>query len=429
MTGIALPGMDKLPPGPRRDLVEALHELYRQAGFPGTRTISKDSRDRGDVLYLRDTISHEGVSAMLRGEGAPRWSKIECLVRILVDRAVGHPEVEATLARFHELWLLADGVGSTTVSLPEVPTSSTQPITKTTEFRDLWLRADAGDEAAATTLVARLNLEFDAGDDAAATPLIAFLTKRTHQGDESAARLLLSVLRKRADAGDWAASDALDQLLADRGDLGGLRQRADTNESAARQLAPLLFRLAKGGAYAAITELIDRAAAGDPYAAHELTRLEKRADDGDDAGPAATTSTEVEQSTGPPAEGSGSADAHRGRASRAQRLLKSLRQNGLDASTSRFTVTDVRRLWPEILKEVKANRRFTWILLDQNAEAAALRNGTLLLTMSNVGARDTFDRGDHEAVLRQAIVNVMGTEFAVETVVDERRTLPRPTTD
>ena len=99
MPGIALPGMDKVPPGPRRDLVEALHELYRQAGFPGTRTISKDSRDRGDVLHLRDTISHEGVSGILRGEGLPRWSKIESLVRILVDHAVGHPDTEASVGR------------------------------------------------------------------------------------------------------------------------------------------------------------------------------------------------------------------------------------------------------------------------------------------------------------------------------------------
>ena len=362
MPGIALPGMDKVPPGPRRDLVEALHELYRQAGFPGTRTISKDSRDRGDVLHLRDTISHEGVSAMSRGEGAPRWSKIECLVRILVDRAVSHPDVEATLARFHELWLLADGGGATTVSLPEAPASSAQPIMKTRELRDLWLRAEDGDEVAATTLVARLNLEFDAGDDAAAAPLTTFLNWRTRKGDESAARLLLAVLRKQAHAGDWGASDALDQLLADRGDLGGLRQRADTNESAARRLAPLLFRLAKDGSYAAITELMDRAAADDPYAAHELTRLKKLAGERDEAGPAASTSTEVEQSTGPPAEGSGSADAHRRRAAWAQRLLKSLHQDGLESSTSRFTVTDVRRLWPEILKEVKANHR-SWCSL------------------------------------------------------------------
>ena len=48
-----------------------------------------------------------------------------------------------------------------------------------------------------------------------------------------------------------------------------------------------------------------------------------------------------------------------------------------------LSVTDVRRLWPDVLEEVKGKRRFTWILLSQNARVAELRKGTLLLAMSN----------------------------------------------
>ena len=47
-----------------------------------------------------------------------------------------------------------------------------------------------------------------------------------------------------------------------------------------------------------------------------------------------------------------------------------------------------------------------------------LRNGTLLLAMSNAGARDSFARGGNEDVLREAMVVVMGADFAVETMVD-----------
>jgi DNA polymerase-3 subunit gamma/tau len=83
-----------------------------------------------------------------------------------------------------------------------------------------------------------------------------------------------------------------------------------------------------------------------------------------------------------------------------------------------LTVTDVRRLWPEVLEEVKGKRRFTWILLSQNAQVAELRNGTLLLAMSNSGARDSFARGGSEDVLREAMVVVMGADFAIETMVD-----------
>jgi DNA polymerase III subunit gamma/tau len=87
-----------------------------------------------------------------------------------------------------------------------------------------------------------------------------------------------------------------------------------------------------------------------------------------------------------------------------------------------LSVTDVRRLWPDVLEEVKGKRRFTWILLSQNARVAELRNGTLLLALSNPGARDSFARGGNEDVLREAIVVVMGADFAVETMVDPSAT-------
>jgi DNA polymerase-3 subunit gamma/tau len=88
------------------------------------------------------------------------------------------------------------------------------------------------------------------------------------------------------------------------------------------------------------------------------------------------------------------------------------------AEPAQLTVSDVRRLWPEVLEEVKGKRRFTWILLSQNAQVAEIRNGTLLLAMSNAGARDSFARGGSEDVLREAMVVVMGADFAVETMVD-----------
>ena len=94
------------------------------------------------------------------------------------------------------------------------------------------------------------------------------------------------------------------------------------------------------------------------------------------------------------------------------------------AEVPQLSVTDIRRLWPEVLEEVKGKRRFTWILLSQNAQVAELRNGTLLLGMSNAGARDSFARGGNEDVLREAIVVVMGADFAIETMVDPSATSP-----
>jgi len=71
-----------------------------------------------------------------------------------------------------------------------------------------------------------------------------------------------------------------------------------------------------------------------------------------------------------------------------------------------------------VLEEVKGKRRFTWILLSQNAQVTELRDNTLLLAMSNQGARDSFGRGGSEDVLREAIVVVLGADFRIETMVD-----------
>ncbi|MFB9672138.1 DNA polymerase III subunit gamma and tau [Microlunatus capsulatus] len=98
------------------------------------------------------------------------------------------------------------------------------------------------------------------------------------------------------------------------------------------------------------------------------------------------------------------------------------------AGSGQLTVTDVRRLWPEVLEEVKGKRRFTWILLSQNAQVHELRNGVMVLAMANVGARDSFSRGGSEDVLREALVVVLGADFKIETLVEGGPSTPTPAT-
>jgi DNA polymerase-3 subunit gamma/tau len=85
---------------------------------------------------------------------------------------------------------------------------------------------------------------------------------------------------------------------------------------------------------------------------------------------------------------------------------------------AQLSVTDVRRLWPEVLEEVKGKRRFTWILLSQNAQVADVRDGVLTLAMANSGARDSFGRGGSEDILREALIVVLGVDFRIVTMVD-----------
>ena len=83
-----------------------------------------------------------------------------------------------------------------------------------------------------------------------------------------------------------------------------------------------------------------------------------------------------------------------------------------------LSATDVRRLWPEVLEEVKNKRRFTWILLSQNAQVTDVRDGKLLLSMANVGARDSFAKGGSEDILREAIIVALGVDLKIEAMVD-----------
>lgn len=91
---------------PMDDLVRGLKDLRRAAGMPGYRSISQGIRSDDT---LPDTVSHETVGALLRGDSLPRWSKIESVTRYLAKRAVDEPDPEAVVRRFHILWLAARG--------------------------------------------------------------------------------------------------------------------------------------------------------------------------------------------------------------------------------------------------------------------------------------------------------------------------------
>ena len=79
---------------------------------------------------------------------------------------------------------------------------------------------------------------------------------------------------------------------------------------------------------------------------------------------------------------------------------------------------DVRRLWPEVLEEVKRRRRFTWMTISQHAQVTEVSDGTLVLTFANPGARDSFLRGGSDDVLRDALVEVMGADLVISALLE-----------
>lgn len=79
---------------------------------------------------------------------------------------------------------------------------------------------------------------------------------------------------------------------------------------------------------------------------------------------------------------------------------------------------DPRMLWPNILEAVKNRRRFTWILLSQNAQVTGFDGTTLQLGFASAGARDNFAGSGSEDVLRQALSEQFSVQWKIEAVVD-----------
>jgi DNA polymerase-3 subunit gamma/tau len=83
-----------------------------------------------------------------------------------------------------------------------------------------------------------------------------------------------------------------------------------------------------------------------------------------------------------------------------------------------FGTAELRRMWPNVLEEVKNRRRYTWILLSQNAQVVEVRDGVLTLGLASSGARDGFGRGGHADILRESILHVVGVALHVDPITD-----------
>ena len=88
------------------------------------------------------------------------------------------------------------------------------------------------------------------------------------------------------------------------------------------------------------------------------------------------------------------------------------------ASTGALSLVDVRRLWPDIVDATKQRRRVTWIHLTTNAQVVGVDATTLTLGFSNPGARDSFVSGGSLEIVRQAAIDIVGTAWRIETIVD-----------
>ncbi|MER5485618.1 hypothetical protein ABT024_20655, partial [Streptomyces sp. NPDC002812] len=77
----------------------------------------------------------------------------------------------------------------------------------------------------------------------------------------------------------------------------------------------------------------------------------------------------------------------------------------------------IQAMWPAVLDAVKNRRRFTWILLSQNAQVAGFDGTTLQLGFPNAGARDNFASSGSEDVLKAVLAEQFQVTWKIEAVV------------
>ncbi len=81
-------------------------------------------------------------------------------------------------------------------------------------------------------------------------------------------------------------------------------------------------------------------------------------------------------------------------------------------------IAGLRRLWPDVIEDVKKRRRLTWSLLSTSAQVLGFDDTAITIAIVNAGARDSFIRSGSDEILRQSFVDIVGLDRKIEVVVD-----------
>ncbi len=86
----------------------------------------------------------------------------------------------------------------------------------------------------------------------------------------------------------------------------------------------------------------------------------------------------------------------------------------------------MRRSWPEVLDKVKTIRRVTWSFVSVNTQIVDFDGHRLLLQIGTAGQAETFRKGNHAEVVRQALIEAIGVDTRVDSVVAGADGEPEP---
>jgi len=88
-------------------------------------------------------------------------------------------------------------------------------------------------------------------------------------------------------------------------------------------------------------------------------------------------------------------------------------------------ISALRRLWPDVIENVKKRRRLTWSLLSASAQVLAVDDKSITIAIVNAGARDSFVRSGSDEILAAAFQDVTGLVRKIEVVVDPSINAPQ----
>jgi DNA polymerase-3 subunit gamma/tau len=88
------------------------------------------------------------------------------------------------------------------------------------------------------------------------------------------------------------------------------------------------------------------------------------------------------------------------------------------AKIDSIDVAGLRRMWPEVIENVKKRRRLTWSLLSASAQILGVDDKNITIGIVNAGARDSFIRSESDAILRDAFIEIVGLDRKIEVTVD-----------
>jgi DNA polymerase-3 subunit gamma/tau len=78
----------------------------------------------------------------------------------------------------------------------------------------------------------------------------------------------------------------------------------------------------------------------------------------------------------------------------------------------------IRGMWVDILEAVKQRSKVAWIVLMEGVEVASLDGNVLTLAFANEGKRRGFTTGGKDAVLREALKEILGVDWRIDAVLD-----------